>query len=327
MDKELAEKQAKFLAGEIEKDLAEFLRKNPLEKLEVLQEKLKFNKILHPLITDLLNDLKLYDSRSDSPDKWQDMEGRILSETSWFHQTFYQSFLYFNVIQTFFSSRYSPIQEEYRKQQKSKYNLTPKKMQQALFETLNELHIEKVKHGGSKGFWNDNNRRELLALYNRFLIVIKNSRTDVKMMVKKGKSELLAENEILAKYEIPDTLIKSAFSAYDAPKDVALTWAKQEMKLKFSEEYLKDVLTEARKFWRSRSKGLISQQTLNEHPKIHLILIDINFEFGCREYAVSSINKNDMKKLKYGTVAKKFNGEIKFVAGEKWDDFLVSGSF
>ncbi len=328
MDKELAEKNAKFLVGSIEAGLENFLQKNPIEKLETIQRKfIRGRNILHFLVNDLIKDLQSYDDRNDSPDKWQYMDGRLWIDISAFHTAYFENFLYFNAIQAFFvNSPYNPINEEHRNELRKKYKLTPKKFQQALFETLKGLFLEKVKRGGSEGFWNDNNKLEFLALYNRFLIVIKNARKDLKALIKKGKSELPSKKVILTKYEIPETLIKSAFSSYDAPQEVALDWAKKEMKLNFKEEYLKDILTEARKFWRSRSKGLISQQTLKEHPKIQLILIDINFEIGCRQYAVSSVNKNDMKKLKYTTVAKKLNGKVEFVTGEKPEDFFIGMS-
>jgi hypothetical protein len=78
---------------------------------------------------------------------------------------------------------------KYRDEKRKKYGLTPKKFQLALFETLKSLFLEEIKHGGSKDFWNDNNKLEFLALYNRFLIIIKNSRRDIKPLIKKRKSE------------------------------------------------------------------------------------------------------------------------------------------
>lgn len=324
MNKEQAEINAKFLVESIESELKNFLQKNPIKKLETIQQKfIRGRNPLHSLVSDLIEDLERYDAREDSPHKWQEIEGRIWLDIRDFQNSYFENFLYFSTVQAFFSSPLSPIDEKYRNEKRKKYGLTPKKFQLALFETLKSLFLEEIKHGGSKGFWNDNNKLEFLALYNRFLIIIKNSRRDIKPLIKKGKSEISAKREVLAKYKIPENLIKSAFSSYDAPQEVALDWAKEEMKLNFKEEYLKDILTAARKIWRSRAIGLISQQTLKEHPKIQLILIDINFEMGCRYYAVSSINKNDMEKLKYGTVAKKLNGKMERVIGEKWDDFLV----
>lgn len=324
MDKEKAEENTEFLIVGIKNDISNFLQKNPIEKLEIIRERLILSKEpLYSLVSDLITDLKKYDERNNSPDKWQEIDGRIWTEISHFQQVYFENFLCFNAIQAYFNSPFSPIDKKYRTELRKKYNLTSRKFQQALFDTLKGLFLEEVKHGGSKGFWNDNSKLQFLALYNRFLIVIKNARKDIKKFIKKGNPESFAEKEILAKYEIPKTLIKSAFSLYDAPQEVALDWAKQEMKLEFKEEYLKDILTQARKLWRSSSKGLISQQTLERNPKIQLILIDINFELGCRRYAVSSLDKNGLQRLKFGTVAKKLNGKYECRTDEEPDDFLV----
>ncbi len=65
------------------------------------------------------------------------------------------------------------MNEKYRDEKRKKYGLTPKKFQLALFETIKSLFHEEIKHGGSKGLWNDNNKLEYLAHYNRFIMITK----------------------------------------------------------------------------------------------------------------------------------------------------------
>jgi hypothetical protein len=360
MNKEQLEEYEKNLLSSISHQTRKIVEQEPIEQLRSIQKNLQRTRLykrteqgkhqaklptekqrqrafkessLEPIINlldKLIQDLTEGAKRSkNEKDYWKEVDFKILSAVSYQIQVSFSHYLNYCFLQGFLTSKFNRVLNDgYRKQLRKDFDLeTNGKLQKALMPLLEPLFRDEIKHGGSKGFWDDNNKLEFLALYNRFLIIIKNCRKDIKPLIKKGKSELSSRREILVKYEIPETLIKSAFSSYDAPKEVALDWAKQEMKLNFKEEYLKDILTEARKIWRSKSIGLISQQTLKEHPEIQLILIGINFEIGCRYYAVSSVNKKDMERLKYGTVAKKLNGKYERVIGEEWDDFLVGMTF
>ncbi|HEY0428417.1 MAG TPA: hypothetical protein VGC76_11605 [Pyrinomonadaceae bacterium] len=329
MDDDYSERQSEFTGKRLIYHLKVFLQKLPIEKIETIKGRIGFEQnLLYPLIIELIEDLKKSDSNSDLPDKWQAFDEKICVEIDYFLQTTFQDFIYFIVLQTLLDSKNTPLNEKYRKQLLSKYSLTPKKVRQAILDTLEKTAFrEEIKRGGKKGFWNEFNKLQFLSLYNRFLIVIKNARKDLKLLIKKGKSELSSKREILIKYNIPETLIKSAFSLYDAPKETALDWVKQKLKLKFKDEYLRDILTEARKIWLSRSRGLISQKTLNENPKIQLILIDINFHFGVRYYAVTSIDKVKMRKLKYNSLAKKLTDSVEFKTDEDFEEFLIWMTF
>ncbi len=96
MDKEQAKKNAKFLAESVEAELENFLQKNPIEKLETIQQKfIQGRNTLHFLVSDLIEDLQKYDSRNDSPDKWQDMDGRLWLDISDFQTAYFDFFLYF----------------------------------------------------------------------------------------------------------------------------------------------------------------------------------------------------------------------------------------
>jgi len=303
MDKEQAEKNAKFLVGSIEAGLENFLQKNPIEKLETIQRKfIRGRNILHFLVNDLIKDLQSYDDRNDSPDKWQYMDGRLWIDISAFHTTYFENFLYFNAIQAFFvNSPYNPINEKYRNELRKKYKLTPKKFQQALFETLRGLFLEKVKHGGSKSELDEQKQLHFLALYNRYQIIIKKARAEKKRLKKLKKNDATAKREALAKYEIPESLIASAFSD-DAPSDVALDWAIETLQINSSPEYLKTLLIKIRKKWSKRG-----------------FIVDADFSIGRRVYSVHPRNnERHIAKLRY-TPLEKSNETI---AGDP-DDLLI----
>ena len=62
----------------IESELKNFLQKNPIEKLETIQQKfIRGRNPLHFLVSDLIEDLEGYDARDDSPHKWQEIDGRV----------------------------------------------------------------------------------------------------------------------------------------------------------------------------------------------------------------------------------------------------------
>lgn len=297
MDKDAAEKRAKLLANILENELKEFLQKNPIEKMEAIKEKLIFNDTaLRPVIDDLLDGLKKYDSEYtynsnlDMPKKWQPLEENIWFDLEYFHNAFFQDFLYFSVLQIFLSSSYETLNEEYRKELRSKHNLTPGKLQKALMNTLKDLFLEKVPHGGSEGFWDENRKLEFLALYNRFLIVIKNARRDKRALVNnlRKKRDIYAESkareEIMTKYEVPEKLESSLYSD-QTPKEIALDWAISEMNVNnFNRDYLdKTILRDARNHWKDKGS----------------IIIDISFETGREIYGVHPKDKAKQNKLRF----------------------------
>jgi len=289
MDKEQAERNAKFLAECVEAELVNFLQKNPIEKLETIQQEfIRGKNTLHFLVSDLIKDLQKYDSRNDSPDKWQDMDGRIWVDISEFQTAYFDFFLYFNAIQAFFvNSPYNPINEEYRIELREKYKLTRKKFQLALFETLKGLFLEEVKRGGSKSELDEKKRLQFLALYNRYQIVIKNARAEKKRLKRLKKTDINAKREALAKYEIPESLIASAFSD-DAASETALDWAKETLKLNSSPEYLRTLLIKIRKQYRRYG-----------------FVVDVDYSIGRRVYSVHPRNnKKHLEKLRYTPLEK-----------------------
>lgn len=330
MDKESAEKNAKLLVESIEAELKNFLQKNPIEKLETIQQRfIQGKNPLNLLLCDLIEDLKKYEFLEGWPYERQFIDKRIWAEIRDFQKYYFETFLYYNVMLTFLNSPYSPLIESHRKELRNKHKLTSKKIKQELLKILGSSFPEEIRHSNKEVFWNDNNKLEFLALYNRFHIVIKNARRDFRSLIKKRESELDSERKILAKYEIPQTKISLALYSDSAPEELALDWAKEKMELRFEEDYLKKILTNARQIWRSRiKKGLIIENSTEENPKIQFILIDINFQIGCRYYAVKSIDKNKMDKLKYTTVAKQFtDSPAEFSNIEEFKGFLIAMVF
>jgi len=327
MDSDYLEKQPKFISEILENYLRFFFQKSPIKKLEEIKNGISYHQnSTYQILHELIENLNVFDPPSDKSDRLQVFDEIICREIDYFLQTNFQDFIYFIVLQTLFVSKSTPLNKEYIENLLRKHNMTLKKLQLSLLDTFGErVFRERVKKGGSKGFWDNNKKLQLLAFYNRFLIVIKNSRRDLRLLVKSGKLELTAKKEVLDKYNIPQLLINSAFSSYDAPKEVALNWAMQEMKVEFKEEYLKDILTSARKIWQVESSGLLSPKTIEQFPKAKLLLIDISFQLGCRYYAVLSTNQSKKDKLKYTSPAKEITAKPNSEVLE--NEFFVSWSF
>lgn len=308
MNKKKAENNAKSLVKNFEIQLKKFLQKNPVKKLETLQQEfIEGRNPLHLLIDDLINELKNYDSQNRSPDKWQNMDERIWTDIRDFLPLYFEKILFHTFIQSLLVF-YNPNIEEYRKQLKHKYKLTPKIFRERLLENLDDLFIDDIKHGGKESELNDNEKLRLLALYNRFLIVIKNARRDIKIL-KKTELGLNVTRKIFSKYEIPESLIESTFSTNDAPGSVALDWVKKEMQLSYEESYIKEILPKARKEWRSICEILPGVYTPKRTQK-QLVLIDIIFQEGWRYYAVDTKNRSEKDKLKYIVTEEFFVGGI-----------------
>ena len=327
MDKELAEKNAKLLAENIEIKIRKFLLMNPLKKLKTTQKKLiKHGSSLDLMVRNAIKDLEETDAFNDSSDEWQKMDERIWNQIRDFQQTFFETFLCFNIIHSFFNSPNVVLNEEYTNKLRTEYKLTPVNFRDALLKTLDITFSNQIKRGGKKGFWNDNNKLEFLALYNRFLIVIKNVRLDIKSIIKKSGSKQAATKETFSKYEIPDNL-REHYSPYGAAKDIALEWAALAMNINFK-EHQKDILKEAKKIWLSRIKeGLIPQEIIEKmiekNPKTQINLIDIKFEPVCQCFAIESTDENKKKKLKYVGIARKRNDSSKFTSDEEFKEFFV----
>lgn len=322
MDKELA--VTKFLADSCEATLKAFLQMNPMEKLEAIKQtfmKRCKNSQLNSLLDDTINNLKIYDSCNDSLDKWQASNELILGGIKKFEEVYFEHFLHFITLRVIFTSPYSPIDKKDRNEFKDKYELNPIQINQEFSKIFNNWFPKEKKQGGRKRLWNDREMLKFLAVYNRFLIVINNARDDIKLKGK-GEREIIAERRILLKYEIPATLHEETFLDTTRPHDLALQWAGQEMKVE-KEGYLADILEEARKVWRSKRKFFSGINGTTEKLEKRLDLIDINFQVGCRYYAVDKVDRKKTCKLKYVSVAKELKGSMKLGFEEHYEEFLV----
>lgn len=140
---------------------------------------------------------------------------------------------------------------------------TPKKRKDACLDYLSQLLLdEDVKHGGKKGFWNEQKRRQFLAHYNRFCFVIKNAKKDKEQLRKKKFSDKKIQEQIQETYEIPNECIQDIFLP-DSNGDIAIKWAKREMQNNDSNEHIRDrILAQARKeerkpFRSSKSRRIV----------------------------------------------------------------------
>lgn len=315
MNQQDAQKIAREIAQKIELQLTEFFEKNAIEKFESIGEKFKtIDNPFDKLISEMIQEWKEFDVTPDSPFNFTYIDNALIDDLRYINKKYYQNFLFFGVLSSFFGRSSSPLFIQYRDELLKKHKLTPNKLKKALLDVFGYL-LNNGKRGGSKGIWSKKKKLELLALYNRFLIVIKNARRDKRILKKKTNSELKIKKELIAKYEVPENLMPSLFSD-DTPKDVALDWAIREMKLdKSNRDYLdKIILRNARKLW--KNKG---------------ILIDVSIELGeHRFYGIRSEDKAIIKSqkdgLRYTRVCK--NPKIGSIESEKdLKDFLKSENY
>jgi hypothetical protein len=279
--KEQAEKNAKFLANDYQQQLQEILERNPVENLEEIKTNISRgnNKLLLSLVEELLQDFKKFDEKSTNEDKWTVFENSLWREINHFQQTILQHFFAYNLLQTFLVSQYTPLDEIYRKKLLKKHKLTPKKIKDLLLKFLGDKSfLGKIKHGGSRTDFDERKKLQFLGYYNRYLIVIKNARKEKTLLQRKQKkSELAAKREALAKYEIPERLIDSAFSS-DAASEVALDWAMESLEISFTREYSKTLL--------KRRRG-------------DKVIVDADYSIGRRIYAFNRNNKQKADLLRY----------------------------
>lgn len=307
MEKAQAEKNAKFLADDYKQQLQELLERNPIENLDEIRSNISRsnNPSLLLLVQELLQDFKTFDEKVNDENKWRHFEGGIWREISHFQQTTLQHFFAYNLLQTFLVSQYTPLEQNYRKKLLKKHNLTQKKIKDLLLKFLGDkTFLGKIKHGGSKSELDEPKKLQFLAYYNRYLIVIKNARKEKTILQRKQKKlEMTAKREALAKYEIPERLIDSAFSS-DAPSEVALDWAMETLEIGFTREYSKTLLNKIRK-----------QHRRNGH------IIDADYSIGRRIYGFNLSNKEKAGLLRYTPPSQTYY--------EDWEDprnFLVERS-
>ena len=316
MNQDKAEKYAKRIAQRIETQLADFFQLNVIEKLELIDKRLNYDtknpfKEMLPVI---IEDWKKESLSSDSPFSFHYIDAVLSNHLEHLNKYFYQNFIELGVLLCLFGTSKSPVFSDYRKSLLKKHNLTEKKLKEALLDLFGNF-LADAKHGGKESYWNDKKKLELLALYNRFLIVIKNARRDKRMLKRKSASkEKNIERELIAKYEVPQNLMSSLFSD-DTPSDVALDWAINEMRLdNSSREYLDGtILRQARKLW--KDKG---------------VLVDVSFALGqYKYYGIITTDKEEKKllqnDLRYTRVCK--NPKIEKDHINRNERYLISWSF
>lgn len=217
MEKAQAKINAEFLADDYKYQLQKLLERNPIEILEEIQTNISRgnNPPLLLIVEDLLQDFRKVDEKFTDEDKWKNFEGMLWREINHFQQTTFQYFFAYNILQSFLVSRFTPLDEKYRKKLLKKHNLTPKKTKDLLLKFVGDtFFLGKIKHGGSRTEFDEQKKLQFLGYYNRYLIVIKNARKEKTLLQRKQKkSELTAKREALAKYEIPERLIDSACNA------------------------------------------------------------------------------------------------------------------
>jgi hypothetical protein len=272
MEKELAKKHAEFLAKDYQHQIEKFLSKSPLEKLEEIENSLKFSD--NPQLFALIQDLKetisseYYNMPCIEERTLSEMfDGKIWSVINHYLQTRMQYFIQYGFLQELLGSNFSPLGFSEKKGLLEKHNLTPGKLKKELHNFVGQkLDLVTVKNGGSKKGWSKWDKLKFLSFYELFSIVITNARNDYKQMKQAGIAVMDAKQNISEKYRIPldyevETQKKETyFSAIkNNTNDVdyfARSWAKAEMqkglnekslkKMGFADSYLIKILEEAR---------------------------------------------------------------------------------
>lgn len=145
-----------------------------------------------------------------------------------FQDLIYRLPYYFLFTHLICDETYSQLDNETKRELREICGLkNPKARRDTFTNFFSFLIREKIKQGGSEGFWNPINRLYFLSYYNRFQIVIKNARKDLEKLVKKGLRESTARREILEKYGIPEAYSDQTFSSVKSmqPKELAMDWA------------------------------------------------------------------------------------------------------
>jgi len=284
MEKEQAQKIIQEINQNQTLFLENFLEIGTVRQIENLLDRLKTLKDyqtkelkisgnpLHSVVSEILEEIKNFDTENLSK-----IENQIVQDLD---------FVLFFTRETVFNlSLLRTLSNLWLERLKREHNLTPKEINQAILQTLEGVLLDTF-HGGNRSELTEKEKLQFLALYNRFLIVIQNTRKDFEALKKKRKNELKAKREAMNKYQIPEKFMEETF--LDAPSSVALSWAKKEMKFELASDYLKQLLSKVRRQYNKE-----------------WTIIDADYsEYGRRIYAITEWNKEYIDRLRYSPVEK-----------------------
>ncbi len=124
----------------------------------------------------------------------------------------------------FFENTNSPLNIEGKKELRKICGLGTRNQRKQLFNELcKSFFYEKEYNGGSEGFWDEANSLYFVACYNRYQIIIKNTREDLE----KCRDTESARQKILEKYGVPqeNQEDKDLIFTKGNPSEIALEWA------------------------------------------------------------------------------------------------------
>jgi len=274
----------------VAKQMSRAIKDNPLDTLVSLLDRLN---------QDLTNGSK---KAGNEADYWRLVETQVMNGLSYQIQRSFHHYLNYCLVHGLLSNQMNQVlSAKYREELREAFDLqTSGKLKKTLMLLLDPLFYDEIKHGGSVGEFDYQKRLQFLALYNRYLIVIKNARAQKKQLKRQKKTDIVAKREAMAKCDIPEALIISTFS--DAASEVALDWAIESVGTLAGRDYLKRLLIDIRK----------------EH-RVRDIVVDCDFSFGQRIYSVNPRkNQKQREKLRYTPLEKSFP----IVAGGP-DDIIV----
>lgn len=233
MDTDLAKKQLKILTDDAERQLIDFLRLSLPEKLEEIRQRIdsRCDDRLPPLLNDLIQDLKtaLDDGKSSNV---ENINIALWEETKTYSKMFFLDYVILMTLQSLLVSPYSGLSPNCRQRllKKQKSPITAADLRDAIFETFKRNYLGELDYGGDRREIFDNAAQKLnaLACYNRFSIIIKAARSELKKAINKGIKKSESKTVISQKYKIPRNFHEFLFDEDSiTASDLALEWTKE----------------------------------------------------------------------------------------------------
>jgi len=302
----------KHLAENFESGLREFLLLPTLERLKKAKDLFRWNNEELRLIFEKYSDFIERDFEGKTDQEKEEYLYNSDDNLKAYLNREYQYMLYYLpyfiwASHLIFDGTYSQLTYEAKEELREYCGLdTPKKRKDAYTNLFARFIDEKVVDGGSESHWNEWTRLLFLSHYERFSIVIENSRNDIKKLKKQRVAIMDIKKEILEKYRIPDEYWSDVIKTGRKDK-LARNWAKVKIqksfdekitsKMGFADSYLIKVLESARK---NAEKHLSCCKKYSNHKLIFLNWGDTRvFQHNYR------LKKEAILELKFDSYAKK----------------------
>lgn len=320
MNDEKMNELAKKLAFGVECQLDTFLKKDVLGQLNFVKNELvrihepfgdrvepqhPLTKVFDQIIKDLIKEGE--EKQSDA--YWENLHELFWSRLDYYFQVSFYNYLRYSVIYVVLSNNLSSfLDRKYLTEVKEKCGIkTNKHLKELLSETFQNDFYDEIKQGGKKGFWKEHKKLKFLGMYNRFFFIIRDIRKFLKISKKEINKNVL--ETICDHYQIPENL-RNDIGQRITNAELALSWAKREMQLDQNDEYLKDILEDARKIW--IKKNQVKEEEKKQFKNLILFEVNNDLDDAWRFYSIHKDDNEGVKSLRYGSMARKFKNKAEF---------------